>query len=282
MTPTPTWEDFVGAFDLFRDPILCGVAAGAVLGYLGIFIVLRRMVFVAATLTQAAGLGVALSFYCGIHLGLSVNPIVGAMALCLATSGLLSLRPERLHQSRDAILALAWLIAGSATILVGDRITQEAHDIAGILFGSGVLVRPIDLMLVLVLGGITLFIGIWWQRGFLLTTFDADGSRVQGLPVRLLELTLLVLITMSVSVCTRALGALPVFAFSVLPAMAAMILVPNLRWAFPLATLFGAAAGGLGYLAAFFLSFPVGASQTAAATALVLLAIPVRLIWRAA
>jgi zinc transport system permease protein len=87
---------------------------------------------------------------------------------------------------------------------------------------------------------------------------------------------------MSVSVCTRALGALPVFAFSVLPAMAAMILVPNLRWAFPLATLFGAAAGGLGYLAAFFLSFPVGASQTAAATALVLLAIPVRLIWRAA
>ena len=50
---TPTWSDFVAAFELFRDPILCGVAAGGVLGLLSVFIVLRRMVFVTATLTQA-------------------------------------------------------------------------------------------------------------------------------------------------------------------------------------------------------------------------------------
>ena len=44
----PTWHDFVDNWSLYRDPVLCGVTAGAVLGVLGVFVVLRRAVFVTA------------------------------------------------------------------------------------------------------------------------------------------------------------------------------------------------------------------------------------------
>jgi zinc transport system permease protein len=76
-----------------------------------------------------------------------------------------------------------------------------------------------------------------------------------------------------VGVTARALGALPVFAFSTLPAIAALAFGQRLRWTFLIATALGAVAGGGGYLLATFRDFPVGGSQTATAGALVLIAI---------
>ncbi len=96
--------------------------------------------------------------------------------------------------------------------------------------------------------------------------------------MRGLEL-LLLLVTSVVSAATRALGA-PVFAFSVLPAVAALMVTSRLSLVFPLALLLGALSGAGGYLAAFVLEFPVGASQTAVAVALVLLAAPFKLLRR--
>jgi len=55
----PSWDEFVAGWPLYRDPVACAVIAGAALGALGVFVVLRRAVFVTATLSQAAGLGVA-------------------------------------------------------------------------------------------------------------------------------------------------------------------------------------------------------------------------------
>lgn len=280
MVEGPTLADFWAAWPLFRDPVLCGVFAGAVLGWLGVHIVLRRMVFFAATLSQAAGLGVALAFYVGIHLGVHVHPVIGAAVASLLTAGLASVRAERLHLSRDALLAFAWLVAGAGAVLVGDRIAQEAHDVAGILFGTAVLVDPTDLALVLGVGGVALGAALVLHRGIVFSGYDADGARVQGVPVRGLEMTLVVLVTLVVSVATRALGALPVFAFSVLPGVAALLASPRLGPVFPLAAIMGALAGGLGYLAAFLWEFPVGASQTAVAVAFVLVAAPLRLLRR--
>ncbi|MCK6522841.1 metal ABC transporter permease [Myxococcota bacterium] len=273
---TPTWADFSAAFELFRDPILCGVAAGGVLGLLSVFIVLRRMVFVTATLTQASGLGVALGFFAHIHLDWHIPPTLSALLTALAAAGLISLRAERVRLSRESVLAGVWLLCSAAAVLVGDRITQEAHDIGAILFGTAVLVRPEDLQLVLGVGGLVAVITILCREGFVFSGFDPDGARVQGLPVRLLELLLVGLITLEVGVTTRALGALPVFGFSVLPGVAALLAAPRLGWALPLAGLFGALAGGLGYLVAFFGMFPVGASQAAVAACFVVLMIPLR------
>ncbi len=155
-TEALAFSDLVAAWPLFQDAVLCAIVAGAVLGYLGVFIVLRRMVFVAATLSQAAGLGVALTFYVGIHQGLDAPPFLGAWLASVAAAGLTSLRLDRLHIGRDTVLAFTWLVAAGGAILVGDRITQEAHDIAGILFGTAVLVRPEDLTQVGLIGGLAL------------------------------------------------------------------------------------------------------------------------------
>ena len=68
-------------------------------------------------------------------------------------------------------------------------------------------------------------------------------------------------LAMAVSLSTRVLGALPVFAFTVLPAMAGLRLAPNVAGAAAVAALLGAVAGVVGYGVAFLYQLPVGASQ---------------------
>jgi zinc transport system permease protein len=267
-TVAPTWSDFAAGWDqgIYQDPILCGVLAGLVLGMLGVFIVLRRAVFVTATISQAAGLGVALSFYCAIHLGFGVPPVLGALAVALLATGALALPAERWRLPRESLLGFAFLAASAGAILVGDRISQEAHDISAILFGTAVLVRKLDLILVGVIGAAVTLVTIVSYRGLVFVGFDRVGAEVHGLPVRRLELLLWLLVAVEVSVTTRAIGALPVFAFAVLPAIAALAMVERLRWALVIAAMIGAVAGALGYLLAFFGALPVGASQAAVCT----------------
>jgi zinc transport system permease protein len=280
----PSWQDFWANFSIFRDAIITGGLAGLLLGFIGVHIVLRRMVFASSAIAQAAALGVALSFWIGAlvdparhaaghqagpsaHVLPSVlfEPVLWAIAASLLATLVFVANPVRLHLTRESLLGFVFLASGAGAVIVGDRITQEAHDLQAILFGSAVVVQRIDLVLVssatvVLLGGHLL---MW--RALVFAGFDPRGARVQGLPVGALDSFLFVSVGLAVALCTRALGALPVFAFSVLPAMAALVLTSRMVLVFALAGLFGALAGVGGYAVSFRAELPVGATQTALA-----------------
>jgi zinc transport system permease protein len=295
MESAPTWHDFWASFPIFRDAIVTGGLAGVLLGFLGVHVVLRRMVFASSAIAQAAALGVALSFWIGglvdpvrhavgheagpaAHVLPSVlfEPVLWAIAASLLATLVFIANPTRLHLTRESLLGFVFLASGAGAVIVGDRITQEAHDLSAILFGSAVVVQTIDLVLVsaatvLLLGGHLL---LW--RALVFSGFDPLGARVQGLPVRAIDTFLFVSVGLAVALCTRALGALPVFAFSVLPAMAALVLTSRIGLVFGLAALLGGLEGVAGYAVSFRAELPVGATQTALAALVLVVALAAR------
>ncbi|MFH1812486.1 MAG: metal ABC transporter permease [Pseudomonadota bacterium] len=276
------WASFVEALpEVYLAPIVTGAAAGAVLGFLGVYVVLRRLVFISAALSQVSGLGVALAFYLQIYAGWHGfwgEPVVMALLLSLGATLLVRPDPAHLHLSRDAMLGLVYVVAGGVALFLGTRISQEAHDIKSILFGVGVAVRDLDLWLTLGVGGSILAAHVVLVRGLASATFDPVSSRVRGIPVGALDTFLFFSIAVAVAITTRALGALPVFGFSVLPAIAALALTSRLGPALVVAAGVGALSGVLGYVYAFFTRFPVGASQTVIAGGVAALAIALRML----
>ncbi len=275
---TASWDLFWSSWALFRDPLLVAAIAGTVLGYLGVFIVLRRMVFVAAALSQSAGCGVAFAFFAQIHWRVSATvaePRVWSLLLTLLVAHALRGSFHRLI-TREGLLAVIYVMGAAGALMLGTRISQEAHDIQSILFGTGVMVSPADLRWVALTGLVIGTWQLWWRRGFLFASFDPQGARVRGLPVAMLDITLLMTVAVFVSVATHALGALPVFALSVAPALAAVVVSNSPLITSVLAATFGMIAAVGGYLWAFWGAFPVGASQTCLAGLTVLAA----LVWR--
>ncbi|HEY4392510.1 MAG TPA: metal ABC transporter permease [Polyangia bacterium] len=290
-----TWHELFANIGIFRDAILAGALGGALLGFLGVHVVLRRMVFASSAIAQAAALGVALSFWLpavidplghaaghaagpGGHVITSplFEPVLWAIAASLLATLVFIANPVRLHLTRESMLGLVFLASGAGAVIIGDRITQDAHDLTAILFGSAVVVQTADLYWIgaatlILLGG---HLVLW--RALLFVGYDPLGAEVQGMPVRALNGFLFVSVGLAVALCTRALGALPVFAFSVLPAMTALALTSRIGLCFVLATAFGAFSGVAGYAVSFRGELPVGATETGMATALLVAA----LAWR--
>ncbi|MBK8012879.1 MAG: metal ABC transporter permease [Deltaproteobacteria bacterium] len=287
---------FFDAWPLFHDPALAGMLAGALLGFLGVYVVLRRFVFLTAAISQAAGLGVATSFllrlmvvapllasdghaaHGGTSLAESVlfsltSPTVGALAMTLLAILPITNGRVRGNARQDSYLGVVFLAGSAGTLAIGTRIVQELQDIQSLLFGSAVAVLPSDFKVLAGVAALTLGVHIWGWRGFTAVSFDPDGAKVRGLPVRLLDLLLFVSLAVGISTSTRILGALPTFGFSVLPAIAAVQISANVARAFIWATLFGAASGFLGYILAFVHELPVGASQVLVAGAFVVVAV---------
>jgi zinc transport system permease protein len=287
MNASASWQELFANLPIFKDAIITGGLAGALLGFIGVHVVLRRMVFASSAIAQAAALGVALSFWvpivvdpirhaaghqgAGAHLvsSLLFEPVIWAVAASLLATLVFIANPVRLHLTRESLLGLVFLASGAGAVIVGDRITQEAHDLSAILFGSAVVVQPADLVLVTAatVGLLCGHLRLW--RALIFVGYDPTGARVQGVPVRRLNAFLFLSIGLAVALCTRALGALPVFAFSVLPAMAALALTSRMSAVFLLATLFGAVSGVAGYAVSFRAELPVGATQTALAAGFV-------------
>jgi zinc transport system permease protein len=268
----PSLGEFLESWDLYRDPVLAGVFAGLALGMIGVFIVLRRAVFVTAAVSQAAGLGVACAFLFSIHAEVEISPVLLAFLFAAAAALIVALRPP-VRLPKEVVVGFVYLAGSALAIIVGDRISQEAHDIASILFGTAVLVRPLDLWLLVSVGSAASLCVALSARGLAFAGFDPDAARVQALPVSLLEGGLWLSVAAVVAVATRALGALPVFAFAVLPALGALSLARRLPQALLLGALGGALAGGTGYVAAFLFELPVGAAQATVAGLFALVAL---------
>ena len=258
-----TIASFFEAWELFRTATLTGTIAGALLGFLGVYVVLRRLVFLTAATSQAAGLGVVFAFYLQIHVGIPAaiaSPTLGAAVVTLLAALPFALEVDAKRQ--DGLLGVVYLVGAAGVLALGTRIVQELADVQSLLFGTAVAVVDDDFHLVAWTSAILLALHVWLWRGFTMASFDPAGARVRGLPVRTLDLALFGSLALAVSVATRVIGALPTFAFSVLPAMAAVRVGKNLAQSLLLATVIGAVAGFAGYVGAYLYEIPVGAAQT--------------------
>lgn len=265
-----TLVDFFGAWEVYEPGVLAAVVIGATLGVLGVYVVLRRLVFLSAALGQSASFGVVLSlllFSAELGAENSSSPVLGAIALSFVAT-LLVAGARGSPVFRDGALGAVFLLGAAGTILVGSRLTHEMHEIEALLHGVGVAVLPEDLAMVSWLAAFVLLAHTFGWRGFSAVSFDAAGAEVRRVPVRFFEVLLALTLAVGIAAGIRVLGALPVFALSVMPSLAATRLGRNIPESLVIGALFGAIAGLYGYMLAFLLDLPVGASQTAMALVL--------------
>jgi manganese/iron transport system permease protein len=264
---------FWAAFDFWRDSMLAVLLAGAMCGALGVYVVLRRVVFVGAALTQISGVGVALAFWLASFAGTEVHeaPIwldPRWLSLIAALIGAISFSFTRGGRriSSDTVIGLGWVLAGATLLLIlsSKRIVQEAHEVDDLLYGSAVLVRPGEVHVLAGVVAAVLAVHALFFKELVFVTFDAEMAQTLGYNVRWWDVLLYGTIGVGLSFAVRTVGMLPAFGFLVIPSSAALLLVDRVSYALPVAVLFAIAGGALGYYVAFSWEWPTGASIVAA------------------
>jgi ABC-type Mn2+/Zn2+ transport system permease subunit len=249
---------------LWLEAVIASMAVAAACGMVGVYTVLRRVVFLPAALSQVSGLGVVLAFLLPVLFpalaGCALfEPALFALGVTLLAALLLGWMPEPRRLSREALIGIAFIAASALVILVGDRVPQESHDIENILFGNAVAVERGQMFRALGTAGAVIVVHVWLLRPFMLVSFDRETALAHGVRVRAIDAVLFLSLGLAIAVATRTIGAMPVFAFCLLPAVAALRAFEEVRAVLASAPLLGSASAFLGYWASFAWELPTGA-----------------------
>lgn len=267
-------RDFWEAQEIWRDPLIASFIAGGLLGFLGVYVVLRRTVFVSAALTQLSTLGLIASLLIEERLGVEVEhasvQLVVATVFSVAGALILGALQSGRRLPTEAGVGMSYVVAGALVILGANRLVHAAHDFNSMVFGNAVAVPLSDVVVLLAVTAVCVAVHLAFRKELVFVSFDRETADAVGLRTPLWNGLLFFTIGLAIPVAARALGALPVFAFLTIPAAAALLVVRRLRAAFALAAVIGLVAATGGYLVSWFWQLPTGATMVVLAGVLAL------------
>jgi zinc transport system permease protein len=274
------WE----ALPILQNGILACVVAALVCSFLGVYVVLKRVVFVTAALSQVSSLGIAGAIFIGAATGLSTDPdrvsafwpLVSAMAVSCGAAAMLALQHAERRLTRESLLGIWYVVPSGAALLLLDRIGSATHDVDNLLFGNTVFVSTGQLLLLAAIATGVLVVHAVLYKEFIFVAFDHETAKASGMKTGVFNQILFASIAVTIAVTISSIGALPVFAFMVLPAVAALLLTQHLRQTFALAVMIGLASALVGFYASFRWSLPTGPSMIIVASAFLVPGV----IWR--
>lgn len=234
-------------------PLAAGVALAVVLSWLGVFVVMKRMSFVADGIAHASLAGVAIGFL--FHL----QPLAAAMAFSLLVALAIYVLERRTTLPVDTIITLLFTASLAVGILLMHRSGEELEALEEVLFGDLGAVSGSQLMLTLGLAAaVSLFL---WRiyRSLALLVFDRATAYVAGVRVARLELLLYLLLVVTIVLGINLFGVLLVSALMVIPASAAKLVSRSLHGAIALAVVFAVLIVLAGLPLALAFSLPTGA-----------------------
>jgi len=242
--------------------LIAGLMVAAICPVIGLFLVLRRLPLIADTLAHVSLAGVALGLLFGF------SPTLGALGVAL----LGAVGIERLRASGrlpgEAALAL-FLSGGLALAVVFLSFARGFNaDLFAYLFGSLLTVSPLDLLVILGVGGLVGAAVVIFYKELFAIALNEELARVAGIPVGAINLLLTLLTALTVVVAMRVVGILLVSAMLVIPTVTALQLSHGFKSALSLAVAFALAAVLLGLIAAYYLNLAAGGAIVLVALAL--------------
>jgi zinc transport system permease protein len=134
---------------------------------------------------------------------------------------------------------------GLGAIMLKWASTRESYAPENFLFGDLVFTSGFDLVTLMLLVPVVGVFLIWYNR-LIFASFSSSLALSRQIPVRLYSYLFIVLLAIVVNVCLRAVGALLINAFLIVPAATAANLCRNMRQLFWCSIAVGLIAGVLG------------------------------------
>jgi zinc/manganese transport system permease protein len=274
--------------DLMFPALVASLILAGMLGYLGIHIIARGVIFVDLALAQVAALGWAAA---GLGLGATVGAWLGlpeaeygyavGFAATLIAAALFSVsRMDHRRVPQEAIIGIVYVVASAATILLAAQSPRGAENVEHLLTGSLLWVTWPQIWKTAVVFGV---IGVthWLLRSrFLTISLRPELAQQKGWRLSWWDFLFYALFGIVVTSSVAIAGVLLVFSFLVIPAVIAFLFTartaPLLAIAWSSATL----ATLLGLYTSFRTDMPTGPVVVCSFAVVLILAFVLRRIVR--
>jgi zinc/manganese transport system permease protein len=203
-------------------PFAASLVLVGIHGYLGLHVLLRRVIFVDLALAQIAALGTVVAVIWGHDVG-SWPAYAFSLVATLFGAAVLSLtRVRREKIPQEAIIGITYVVATAATILLADQSPEGAEHLRELLAGTILWVTwPKVLNTFLLYAAIGIFHFVV-RRKVILISEDPERAYAEGLNVRWWDFLFYASFGVVITLAVQIGGVLMVFAYLVGPAIIAL------------------------------------------------------------
>lgn len=242
--------------EFMRRVFVGGALIGFANGFLGAFVVLRRLALMADSLSHSLlpGLAVGLLLFGLAPAGLFVGALVAALSVALGAQ-LLS-RSSRLKE--DTALGILYTVAFSLGIWLISFVKVRVS-LMHYLFGNILGLSDADLWTVWGISLVVVPLLAALQRPLLLTVFDPVVALSQGIRVNVLNFVLMICLVLTMIASLQAVGVILLLGLLIAPAATVYMLCdsyPAMLWGGGALGTFGSCTG---LLLSYWLNIPSGA-----------------------
>jgi len=191
--------------------IIAGIIVAVLLGWLGVFVVIRRMSFI--------GDGIAHSSLAGVAMALlfSWSPMLTAILFAIFIASLIYFLEKKTKINSDVAIAIMFTGGMAIGIIMLHFYQGYQPELISYLFGNILTINNYDLGSIIVFGFLILIILVSSHRKIFFSTFDSTGAYLSGIKIWFYDLMLYIMTAVTIVLSIKLIGIILVSALLVIP-----------------------------------------------------------------
>ncbi len=253
---------------LLRNTVYTSVLIGFACPLIGVYLVLRRLVFMGVALPQVSSLGIAIAFSLPFWLGFPLTSygahsehilaFAGATFFSLGAILVLAFMERRRRGMPEGRLGTAYVVSTALAILLLSKSRFAEIGWLDLLKGEIITISNFDLALTVITFALILGVLGLFQKEILLVSFDRSMAVTLRKNVFFWDVLLYLLIGLTVSMAVLSVGPLITFGFLLIPVLTAHLFAKTMRQLIVAASLIGGTSSFAGFWIAYQWDLPVG------------------------
>jgi zinc transport system permease protein len=253
--------------EFFIRTVLVTGIIGLLCSLIGVFIVLRRVVFIGDGMSHAAFAGIAV----GIVLG--INPNVTAVVFSSLIGLLIPYFNKQFHIREDAATGIFFPAAMSIGIVLMSGTPSSSNQILSYLFGSILTINRSDVYLASAALVITLVYFYLFFKEYECIIFDNAYAKMMGINVDLFTYLLFVIMSFVIVFSIKIVGIVLISSLLVTPAATTLRYTKSFAHTLIYTSFLGVVVSEIGLLTSYVVNTPPGATICLLATVLFLISL---------
>lgn len=250
--------------EMLQYALLAGIMVGVLAPLIGSVVIIRRLSFIADTLSHFSLAGVALGSFLGTltegtWISNFVEPIwMGVIFSVVGTFVIEKLRgfyKNYKELSMPIVMSLGVALSG-IFITLSDNANKSRTN--SLLFGSIYAVDKGDIISIIIIA-ILIFTFIMIYRNQIITLcFDETYAKLSGVNVKILQLVITITLALFISIFMEIIGVLLISALMILPVASSILIGDSFKNSIVLAIIFSEISVLFGFIISFNLNVPTG------------------------
>jgi zinc transport system permease protein len=242
------------SYDFVLHAVEAAFLASITCGFIGAYIVARRMVFISGGITHASFGGIGLGYFLGL------NPIFGAAVFSILSAFGIRLVSKQTDIREDSAIGILWSFGMAVGIIFIYLTPGYAPNLMSYLFGSILTVTSTDLIMMGVLAAVTVSVFLLFYRTILFISFDEEYARSHNAPVETFNYLMLTLVALVIVINIRVAGIILVISYLTIPQSTANLFVNDLKKIILLSMAISFTGSMTGLFLSYYWNIPSGAT----------------------